>query len=86
MATLSNLTPQQLQAFLDGPALPPPPGVIPQLDHPPNLRTTGIAAQVVCLVLATLALCMRLYTKAAIIRQIVLADCKSYDQCTPNAY
>lgn len=86
MATLSDLTPQQLQALLDGPALPPPPGIIPQLDHPPNLRTTGNAVQIVCLVLATLALCMRLYTKAAIIRQIVLADCKSDDRCTSSSY
>jgi len=76
MAKLANLTPQQLQALLEGPALAPPLGVIPQLTHPPNLRATGVAVQVVCLILATLAICIRVYTKARIIGQVVLADCQ----------
>ncbi|KAI4089059.1 MAG: hypothetical protein LQ344_005630 [Seirophora lacunosa] len=72
MATSANPTPEQLQVLLNGPALPPPPGVIPQLDHPPNLQGTGIAVQIVCLVLSTIALCMRLYTKTRIIRQLAV--------------
>lgn len=79
MATSANPTPEQLQVLLNGPALPPPPGVIPQLDHPPNLQGTGIAVQIVCLVLSTIALCMRLYTKTRIIRQLVPADCQSHN-------
>lgn len=80
MAKLANLTPQQLQALLEGPALAPPLGVIPQLAHPPNLRVTGVAVQVVCLILATLALCMRVYTKVRIIGHVVLADCQFPNQ------
>ncbi|KAL8786451.1 MAG: hypothetical protein Q9213_002767 [Squamulea squamosa] len=45
MDNLANLTPQELQKLLNGPALAPPPGVVPQLSHPPDLWTTGIAVQ-----------------------------------------
>ncbi|KAK5988233.1 hypothetical protein PT974_12373 [Cladobotryum mycophilum] len=36
-----NLSPAQQQALLDGPALKPPPGVVPNFIDPPNRTTTG---------------------------------------------
>ncbi|KAL8729343.1 MAG: hypothetical protein Q9181_005041 [Wetmoreana brouardii] len=74
MGILADPTQEQLNVLLDGPALAPPSGVVPQLDHPPNLWTVGIAVQIVCLILPTIAFFMRMYTKIRIIRQVVLAD------------
>lgn len=75
MSAISNPTPEQLQALLNGPGLVPPPGVIPNFIDPPNLRHTAIAVQVVTLVLSTFAVAMRIYTKAYIKRQMAAADC-----------
>ncbi|KAK4112254.1 hypothetical protein N656DRAFT_681748, partial [Canariomyces notabilis] len=52
-------------------ALKPPPGVVPQLDNPPAYRTASTALPVVCLVVATLGLAMRLYTRIRVLRQAV---------------
>jgi hypothetical protein len=74
----SNLNPEQLEALLNGPALKPPPGVVPQLDNPPAYRTASTALPVVCLVVATLGLAMRLYTRIRVLRQVNLADCECF--------
>ncbi|OTA88098.1 hypothetical protein M434DRAFT_53738, partial [Hypoxylon sp. CO27-5] len=52
-------------------ALSPPPGVVPQLDNPPNRRAVAISVPTVCLVVSTLAIAMRLYTRIRIIRQVI---------------
>lgn len=62
MAVPPNTSPEQLQALLEGPALAPPPGVLPNFTDPPNLRRTGVVALLVTLVLSTLAVTMRIYT------------------------
>ncbi|KAL9055894.1 MAG: hypothetical protein Q9206_002973 [Seirophora lacunosa] len=69
MAQLASLTPQQRQNLLDGPALPPPPGVIPEFDHPPNMRTLSIAVEITGFVIATITLCIRMYTRIFVIRR-----------------
>ncbi|KAI4118430.1 MAG: hypothetical protein LQ345_001543, partial [Seirophora villosa] len=51
------------QSLLDGPALPPPPGVIPEFDHPPNLKTISIAVEITGFLIATITLCIRMYTR-----------------------
>ncbi|KAI1131672.1 hypothetical protein F5Y10DRAFT_275404 [Nemania abortiva] len=40
---LHNLPEAAQQAILNGPALAPPPGIIPNLDHPPNQNALGLA-------------------------------------------
>ena len=68
-------TPAQLEALLNGPALAPPAGVIPQLEHPPSLQKAANAVPILCLVLTTLAILMRMYTKIRVIHEVLLADC-----------
>ena len=76
MAAASPLSPEQLQAVLNGPALHPPPGVTPELDHPPSSSTETAAVLIVCLSIASVAVLMRVFTKTRIIRQVTFADCE----------
>ena len=72
-----SLDASQIQALLDGPAAEPPSGVVPHLVNAPNDLYTGRAVCIVTLVLCTLALSLRLYTKAFVIGKIHAADCKA---------
>ncbi|KAI1103638.1 hypothetical protein F4804DRAFT_352796 [Jackrogersella minutella] len=76
---MSDLSPEQLETLLNGPAGTPPPGVIPQLDDPPNHSVAAISVIIISIVVATLATAMRLYTKARIIRQGMFVG---YAACT----
>ena len=75
MSATTHPTPEQLQILLNGPALAPPPGVIPNFIDPPNLDRTGTVVQLITLIVSTLAIIMRIYTKARILHQIAGADC-----------
>ena len=55
--------------------LAPPPGVVPNLVNPPNSARVAEAISIVDLVLSTLAVAMRLYTKVHVMHQIAAADC-----------
>lgn len=63
--------------LLDGPALAPPPGEISDLVDPPNEKTLMVAVITTSVTLSTIAICLRMYTKARIIRRLVSADCMS---------
>lgn len=63
------------EEFLDSPALAPPDGVVPNFKNPPNLVSNGRV--IVQLVLVTLVVWMRLYTKLRVIRNRLMEDCKS---------
>ncbi len=63
------------EAFLDLPALAPPPGVTPNFIDPPNLRQPWLA--VVQITLATLAVFMRLFTKKFVVKRVLIDDCES---------
>ena len=71
-----SLNATQIQALLDGPAAEPPPGTVPDLVNPPNELYAGRTTAIFTLVLCTLALILRLHTKAFVIRKIHAADCK----------
>ncbi|KAI1805118.1 hypothetical protein F4811DRAFT_561393 [Daldinia bambusicola] len=70
----NNLSPKELEALLNGPALTPPAGVIPQLDNAPNYWVASMAILNFCVVVSTVLVAMRLYTRAIIIRQLNIAD------------
>ncbi|KAF2235595.1 hypothetical protein EV356DRAFT_523099 [Viridothelium virens] len=74
MASLSNATPEQLQAILNGPALPPPPGVQPNFIDPHNFWLVGVIVVSLGFSIATLSLMMRLYTRCFIMRQVGIED------------
>ena len=67
---------QELEALLNGPAGPPPPGVRPNFDDPANLNTLVISTLTLCLTIAALAVLMRSYTKIFLIRSWDYEDCK----------
>ena len=70
-----SLTPAQLQALLDGPAGVPPPGVIPNFVDPPNYDTRAVTVMAIGSTVSMFVLLIRIYTKAFIIRSLVLEDC-----------
>lgn len=77
MATsIATPTPGQLQTLLDGPAVPPPAGIIPNLVHPPNIDTVCYLTFSLCVSFAGLAVIIRVYTKRVLIRSIAYEDCE----------
>lgn len=77
MATSTEvLTPEQLQELLDGPAVAPPAGIIPNLVNPPNIDTVCYLTFSLCVSFASLAVIIRMYTKRVLIRSIALEDCE----------
>lgn len=76
-------TPEQstaaLQVLLNAPAGTPPPGVIPNFNHAPNLAFYVPLTLSLCIGLSTLAILMRMYTKLFLIRSRALEDCKCLD-------
>ncbi|KAI0974904.1 hypothetical protein F4678DRAFT_421202 [Xylaria arbuscula] len=71
----SSLSPAQQQAILDGPALPPPPGVVPNFTNPSNLETLTYAVLGLCVFLATLFILLRAYGRWYLVRTISVGDC-----------
>lgn len=75
MATLTTaLTPELVQSILNGPAGTPPVGVTPNFDNPPNTNRFVIITLVFCVLLASLAVLVRMYTKIFLIRSIEYED------------
>lgn len=56
--------------------LKPPAGVIPNFVTPASLRKYDILGQTVCLVVSTLFISMRMYTKARLMKSAGWEDCK----------
>ncbi|KAI1348252.1 hypothetical protein F5Y01DRAFT_328623 [Xylaria sp. FL0043] len=59
---------------LNGPALQPPPGILPNLTNPPNHNALGIAVLSVCLFLATIAALLRAYSRGYVSRKLHIED------------
>ena len=78
-AATAQLSPQQLQALLSGPAGAPPAGVTPNFNDPANLNGLVILTLTLCLVFATMAVLMRVYTKCFLIRSWDYEDCNLLD-------
>ena len=83
MATPSpSQSPEQMQAeLLNGPAAKPPVGVVPNFVDPTNLDTAVITVLSVCLIIGTLAVLIRTYTKLMLIKSIAYEDCKCESYC-----
>lgn len=64
-----------IDAILDGPAMPPPPGVKPNFENPDNLSHPQLAW--LQLSIATAVVAMRVYTKLGVMRKMLAEDCKS---------
>jgi len=69
-------TSAQLHQIMDGPALAPPDGIVPNLINPDNQTGCYILTIVICVTFSSLAVLARLYTKLRIARKIGWEDCK----------
>lgn len=83
LATTTTPSPQQqqqqlllLQKALDGPAMAPPPGIIPNYVDPPNLEKEFYIDLILCLTISVLVVSMRMWTKARLLRKVQIEDCK----------
>ena len=70
------LTAAAEQAKLNGPAMAPPPGVVPNFVDPPNLRHIVILVLTLCMTFSAIAVLLRMYTKVFILRKVVFEDCR----------
>ncbi|KAF1973918.1 hypothetical protein BU23DRAFT_639205 [Bimuria novae-zelandiae CBS 107.79] len=60
---LNSLSPEKQQAMLVGPAIPPPHGVLPNYENPPNSRHVGWIVSLLGITLSTLSVSLRMYSK-----------------------
>ncbi|KAI1081303.1 hypothetical protein F5B20DRAFT_579172 [Whalleya microplaca] len=74
MTDLTALTPDQLAIALDGPALQPPDGVIPNFVNPSNRNGLAHATLALCLSFATVFFLMRLYIRFIYMKKHYLED------------
>jgi hypothetical protein len=63
-------------SVLNGPALRPPPGEVPNFEHAWNLNDVAEIANVICLVATTFAILVRAYAKAFCQKKMELEDGK----------
>lgn len=73
---VANMAAPSEQALLNGPAMPPPDGIIPNFANPPNLNKEITFTLALCMSVATLLISIRMYTKMFIIRSVGHEDCK----------
>ena len=74
-ATSSEQAQASLRRLLEGPAMSPPAGVIPNFHDPPNLDSFVALTLTLCLSIVTLAIALRMYTKVFILRVLAWEDC-----------
>lgn len=78
----TSVSPEQAQAalrtLLEGPAMSPPAGVIPNLHDPANLDVYVALTITLCVAFATVAVILRMYTKVFILRVLAWEDCGFY--------
>ncbi|KAH8897432.1 hypothetical protein GQ53DRAFT_743130 [Thozetella sp. PMI_491] len=66
--------PAALLPFLNGPSSPPPEGVQSNLDNPSNNTPACLAFGVVCTVLTTAAVLVRLYSRLVVVKRLRIED------------
>ena len=83
MATATiGMSPEQtlaaLRTLLEGPAMSPPAGVVPDFDNPANLDNYATVCNALGIAFATVAVVLRIYTKVFILRVLAWEDCGSH--------
>lgn len=76
MDNLFDLPLQAQEQILNGPALAPPEGMIPNLVDPPNQNGMAIAIAVVCLFLGAMVGVLRAFSRLCSSRNLYLEDCE----------
>lgn len=65
----TQLSQEELDALLDGPAAPPPDGEVSNFVDPPNNNGLAIGVMALCTAVVVICLAIRLYAKLGIIRK-----------------
>lgn len=65
-----------LEHALNLPALAVPPGLTHNFVNPSDLETEFYIVMILCLTISSLVVCMRMWTKARLIRKFGREDCK----------
>ena len=76
MAWARHLSRRQQQALLDGPAMEPPPGIIPNFTNPPNHVALGLGILFAVSTVAGFLIFCQLYSRIVLIHKVGVADCK----------
>lgn len=76
MADYSSLTPQEIEALMNGPGLAPPAGVIPNFKLSTRQNGSILALYVVCMILAGTAAFLRVYSRVVVSKKVHVEDCK----------
>ena len=62
------------------PAGPPPPGVVPNLEHPDSYASVAVGTMSTLVVVTVIAMTTRLFTKFYIIGKVAFDDCAHLSQ------
>lgn len=65
---------QVAKDILNGPALPPPPGVEPNFENPPHSNALGYGLLSVMLAMGMLAITFRIYARISQVRRLGIED------------
>ena len=74
--SFSDLSPEQLEAFLAKPSLEPPEDVTPQLVNPPNNNALAMGVAITCLSVSSILILLRTYSRVFILKRMRLEDCQ----------
>jgi hypothetical protein len=75
MAPLDESPGQDFGNTLEGPALQPPAGVIPDFDHPPNHNAYAYATLIVGVSVSSILALTRFYSRVFYVKKIHIAYC-----------
>lgn len=73
---LHLLPPGKQRAILNGSALSPPPGIIPNLENPPNRNDLAMFVTTFLLAVSTIGAFLRAYAQLFCIKKLHIEDCK----------
>ncbi|KAI1429031.1 hypothetical protein F5Y12DRAFT_799177 [Xylaria sp. FL1777] len=71
---LSNYSPEEQDEIMNGPALPPPPGVVPDFNTTQRWNSLGIFTNVACLIITLTVIGLRAYAKIVCVKKLRLED------------
>lgn len=74
MSWLLQLPVAKQQAYFQGPALKPPPGVVPDFAHPPNQNVMGYAVLILCATVVAVLVTLQLYSRVIYHKKFAIED------------
>jgi len=69
--------PPAVQEALKRPSSRPPPGMVSNLDNPPNGNAGALALAIICIILVATSVSLRLYSRLVIVKRMRIEDCRS---------